>query len=86
MSCLLPPVCAFCEHLLNESDRDCRAFKEIPETIMLGSHSHDTHLPDDQGYLFQLNPQYREDFEELNTIRQEMGLPVLQDHRGEQAT
>ncbi|MEZ5478230.1 MAG: hypothetical protein R3E95_12315 [Thiolinea sp.] len=53
---------------------------------MLGSHSHDTHLPDDQGYLFQLNPQYREDFEELNTIRQEMGLPVLQDHRGEQTT
>lgn len=77
MSCLLPPVCAFCQHLLNEPDQECRAFKKIPTAIMNGSCDHTERYPGDGGFRFQLNAEYVEDFAEVNEIRQEMGFPLF---------
>jgi hypothetical protein len=77
MSCLLPPVCAFCTHLLNEPEQECRAFHEIPAVIMNGTCDHTEPYPDDGGVCFQLIPDYAEDFAEVNNIRQEMGLPLF---------
>ena len=56
MSCLLPPICAFCEHLLNLPEQDCLAFREIPDSLMLGQNDHYEALQNDQGYRFQLDP------------------------------
>lgn len=77
MSCLLPPVCAFCRHLLNEPEQECRAFQEIPAAIMNGNCDHSEPYPGDGGICFQLIPEYKEDFAEVNSIRQEMGLSLF---------
>ncbi|TXH70644.1 MAG: hypothetical protein E6Q83_05215 [Thiothrix sp.] len=74
MSCLLPPVCAFCEHLLNSPEQDCLAFHEIPDAIMTGKQDHTEALAGDKGYRFQLATEHLEAFTEINTIRQAMGL------------
>ena len=78
MSCLLPPICAFCSHLLNEPEQECRAFKEIPPDIMHGDCDHIAPYPEDNGIQFQMIPGYEQDLAELNVIRQEMGLSPFQ--------
>lgn len=83
MSCLLPPICAFCEHLLNLPEQDCLAFREIPDTIMLGQNDHYEALQNDQGYRFQLDPEQITTLEEINELRQMMGLqPFRFNHQG----
>lgn len=74
MSCLFPPVCAFCAHILNQPDQECRAFHEIPEDIMLGNNDHVDAIEGDGGYRFQLNQDDLEAFQEVNNIRQAMDL------------
>lgn len=77
MSCLLPPVCAFCEHLLSAPDQDCRAFQEIPEAIITGHNDHIEAIEGDSGYRFQLVAENLDAFQEINEIRLAMGLPVF---------
>ncbi|WP_028490126.1 hypothetical protein [Thiothrix lacustris] len=76
MSCVLPPVCVFCQHFLeNNPDRECLAFEEIPNAIMDGKCDHIDPYPGDGGYRFQLIPAERETFLELNEVRREFELP-----------
>ena len=75
MSCLLPPSCAFCIHYLgddNSQDRDCVAFKEIPDEIIEGIFDHTTHYIGDHNILFQLDETQREDYEEIQAIRKKL--------------
>ena len=75
MSCLLPHICVFCQHYLeNDPERECLAFQEIPDDIMAGNCDHGDPYPDDGGYRFQLQPEELETFLELNDLRREMGL------------
>lgn len=75
MSCLLPPVCVFCQHLLEgDPDKECRAFTEIPGEIMEGRCDHTAPYPDDGGYRFSLIPAELETFLELNEVRREFNL------------
>lgn len=75
MSCLLPPVCVFCQHYLEDDpERDCLAFEEIPGSIITGKCDHIDFYPGDGGYRFLLRPGELETFLELNEVRQEMGL------------
>ena len=79
MSCLLPPVCAFCLHfnadIEQHTTQECRAFAEIPEAVMLGECDHSEPLANDQGLQFQLNPDLAEEFAEVNALRELMDLP-----------
>lgn len=77
MSCLLPPICVFCRHLLNEPEQECRAFREIPDDIMTGKCDHTDPYQGDNGLRFQLVPSFQEDFDEINLVRQEMGFPAF---------
>lgn len=78
MSCILPPVCVFCENFLeHDPERECKAFVEIPEVIMCGEFDHTEAYPDDNGYRFQLTPSEMQTFLELNEIRQEFGLAAF---------
>lgn len=75
MSCVLPPVCVFCEHFLeNDPDRECFAFEEIPSVIMDGKFDHTEPYPGDGGYHFCLIPEEYQTFIELNEVRQEFGM------------
>lgn len=74
MSCLLPPACAFCKHLLNLPDQDCLAFREIPDTIMTGQNDHYEAFEGDNGYHFQPTPENITALGEVNELRQAMGL------------
>lgn len=76
MSCILPPVCVFCVHFLeNDPERECRAFVEIPGVIIEGKCDHVDPYPDDGGYRFQLIASELATFHELNAVRQEFDLP-----------
>ncbi|HPY40381.1 MAG TPA: hypothetical protein PLM98_07675, partial [Thiolinea sp.] len=77
MSCMLPPVCAFCVHLLNNPEQECQAFAEIPDDIMLGKSDHLDPYEGDGGLRFELKPDDEADFEEINEIRSAMGLPAF---------
>lgn len=78
MSCVLPPVCVFCQHFLEDDpERECLAFREIPNDIMDGKCDHTEPYPGDGGYRFQLVPGEMETFLELNEIRREFGLREL---------
>ncbi|UOG93729.1 MAG: hypothetical protein L3K52_08385 [Candidatus Thiothrix sulfatifontis] len=78
MSCLLPPVCAFCQHFLeNDPERECQAFVEIPGAIVEGKCDHTEPYPGDDGYRFALIPEELETFLELNEVRQEFELPAF---------
>lgn len=75
MSCVLPPVCVFCQHFLeNDVERECLAFVEIPSAIMDGKCDHTEPYPGDNGYRFRLIPTELETFIELNDIRREFKL------------
>ena len=84
MSCLLPPVCAFCLHfnteIDNETHGECRAFAEIPETIIRGECDHHEPLANDQGLQFLLNPALAVEFAEVNELRELMDLPKYRMH------
>ena len=82
MSCFMPPVCSFCKHYLGEDesqDRECRAFKEIPDDIITGSCDHTTPYPGDSNILFELKEEAREDFEEVELMRKELLLFAIKD-------
>ena len=81
MSCLLPPVCAFCAHLLENEERDCQAFSEIPETIMRGENDHHNAIEGDNGISFTLIAELRNDFDEINALRQQMGMTPFSDSK-----
>jgi hypothetical protein len=75
MSCLMPPLCSFCEHYLGDvagAEKECDAFLEIPDAIITGAYDHTKPHPDDQGILFKLNEALREDFEEVEAIKKEL--------------
>lgn len=75
MSCLLPPPCAFCLHYSGDDDsqdRDCLAFKEIPDAIIEGTHDHTFPYVGDNNILFKLDETQREDYEEIQAIRKKL--------------
>ena len=77
MSCFMPPPCSFCKHYLGEDesqDRECRAFKEIPDDIITGDCDHTTPYPNDSNILFELREEVREDFEEVKLMKNELLL------------
>ncbi len=77
MSCLLPPSCSFCEHYLGEDEtqeRECKAFKEIPDDILTGVHDHTTPYSGDHDFLFKLKEETREDYEEVQIMRRKIQL------------
>ena len=77
MSCFMPPSCSFCKHYFGEDDtqdRECRAFKEIPDDIITGICDHTTPYPGDSNILFELKADAREDFEEVKLMREELLL------------
>lgn len=77
MSCLLPPSCSFCIHYLGEDstqNRECNAFFEIPEHIITGDFDHTEPYPGDHSIQFQLKEEVREDFKEVQKIREAMRL------------
>ena len=55
-------------------DRECHAFYEIPDSIIIGEIDHTKPYPGDHSIQFQLKEEIREDFEEVQKIRVEMGL------------
>ncbi len=77
MSCLLPPACSFCKHYLGDQqteERECLAFKEIPDEIITGASDHTTPFAGDNNILFTLNKELQSDFEEVQQIRKELLL------------
>ncbi len=46
------PVCTFCVHLINGLDRECEAFKKIPDDIWEGEKRHTEPYPGDKGIRF----------------------------------
>jgi len=80
MSCLIPPACVFCRHYHHEhNDRSteipgCDAFEAIPEEIFMGRFDHSDAFPGDNGVQFSLIAAERDDFLELNAVREELGL------------
>lgn len=70
--CFLPPNCIFCTHYNHGhtgSDRDCTAFKEIPEEILFGGNRHTQAYPGDDGVTFNLNPEYMDEYAEIRELR-----------------
>ncbi len=83
MSCLLPPACAFCKHYLGEDDsenRECLAFKEIPDNIIKGFEDHIKPYEGDNGFQFILNETYRDDFENVKQMKQAFSHYTKNDH------
>ena len=76
--CFIPPQCLFCQHLLMQDGDpdgpDCRAFEEIPSVIFRGLFDHSQVHEGDHGFRFQLRPEMREEFEEINELRIEAGM------------
>lgn len=75
MSCLLPPQCVFCIHYLGDDDsqdRDCHAFKEIPDSIIEGRYDHSQPYLGDNNILFQLDETQREDYEEIQDLKKQL--------------
>ena len=80
MVCLIPPACVFCRHYHHErNDRSteipsCDAFEAIPDEIFMGRFDHGDAFPGDNGVHFSLIEAERDNFVELNAIREELGL------------
>ena len=77
MSCFMPPSCSFCKHYFEEDstqNRECKAFKEIPDDIITGACDHTHAYPGDDNILFELKEEAREDFEEVKLMREELLL------------
>jgi len=47
------PVCTFCKNLLVDSERKCKAFNLIPDTIWEGKNNHTKPYPGDNGIRFE---------------------------------
>ncbi len=89
MSCLLPPSCSFCEHYLGEDEtqeRECKAFKEIPDDIITGTHDHTTHYSGDHDFLFKLKEETREDYEEVQLMRHKLQLLLREEKAQHQSS
>ena len=83
MSCLLPPSCAFCMHYLGEdesSDRECLAFREIPDNIVKGFDDHSKPYEGDNGFQFVLNEAYKDDYDDVKQMKQAFKLHTKNDH------
>jgi hypothetical protein len=51
---IFSPICTFCAHLTNITDRKCKAFPDgIPREIWLGKNNHMTPYPGDHGIQFE---------------------------------
>ena len=77
MSCFMPPSCSFCKHYLGDQrtrERECLAFKEIPDEIITGASDHTEPFPGDNNILFALNKELQSDFEEVQRIKKELFL------------
>ncbi len=80
MSWMVPPACVFCEHYHHERNArtdelpSCDAFVEIPEEIFFGVHDHSDAFPGDRGVRFSVSEESREDFLDLNEMREHLGL------------
>jgi hypothetical protein len=80
MSCLIPPACVFCRHYHYERNDQsteipsCDAFDAIPEEIFMGRFDHSEAFPGDKGVQFRLIEAERDNFLELNAVREELGL------------
>jgi len=73
MSCLLPPACSFCLHYRGDddtTDRECLGFKEIPDDIIKGFHDHKESFEGDNGFQFSLNEAFKDDFENVQHMKQ----------------
>lgn len=70
----LPPNCIFCVHYntgKSASGGDCRAFEEIPQTIIAGGNRHTQAYPGDNGFLFSLKQEYAKEFAGIEALRKE---------------
>jgi len=73
MSCILPPSCSFCVHYLGEdksTDKECLAFKDIPDNIIKGFDDHTKPHEGDNGFQFVLNEAFKDDFEDVKQMKQ----------------
>jgi hypothetical protein len=73
--CILPPNCLFCTHYHHEPTEDgweCDAFEEIPDAIFAGGNGHISPFKNDQGYRFELNPEYSEEFADVEELRRQI--------------
>lgn len=50
---LFSPVCAYCKHLKETSERKCEAFDKIPFEIWSGKNNHKNPYPGDHGIRFE---------------------------------
>lgn len=83
MSCLLPPACSFCTHYLGEddtADRECLAFKQIPDNIIKGFDDHTEEIEGDNGFRFILNESYKDDYEDVKKMKQAFRTYTKNDH------
>jgi hypothetical protein len=80
MSCMIPSACVFCLHYHHERNEQCTelpscdAFAAIPEEIFMGRVDHSDSFPGDNGVRFSMIETDRQDFQELNAVRRELGL------------
>lgn len=73
--CFLPPNCIFCRHYngaAGADEPDCAAFSEIPDPIFRGDIDHRHPYPGDRGVLFELKPDYADEFAEVLALREEI--------------
>ncbi|MCK5829699.1 MAG: hypothetical protein KAH20_05305 [Methylococcales bacterium] len=79
MRCLIPPSCSFCEHYLGDDstqERECKAFLEIPDEIIVGKNDHSQSYPGDHSIQFQLKDEFQGDYEEVQIMHLERLLSL----------
>jgi len=81
MSCFLPPLCIFCKYYLHtdqaESSISCSAFETIPDEIFQDEIMHLEPLEGDNNLQFEINPDMRDEYDDVNEMRKAMGMPAF---------
>ncbi len=81
MTCLLPPMCIFCRHFHHDNAADsglsCDAYEDIPDEIFSGEVLHHSHYKGDGGIVFILHDELREEFYEVNELREKMNMTTF---------